>query len=144
MDTLVPEEIRAQDFFGYSVASHKNITAVGAIGRDEMATQSGAIFMYYLLLNEGEEGEETYEYIFDEIVYSEKGSRFDWLGMSVALTDDYLFAGAPGVDSSTAERTGAVYVYQHKSFRDAEDGYIWAEMEKLIVDHGAENDRFGW
>ena len=143
LDQLAPEVLMPQDYFGSAVAIHKNLTAIGAYGRDEMATQSGAVFMYYLFFNEDDE---EYEFTFDEIVYVANAGSLDWMGMTVALNDNFLFAGAPGVDSNSAyrhQRTGAVYAFVHRPARNTEDGYIWLEYEMLYVEDASEDDRFG-
>jgi hypothetical protein len=143
LDQLAPEVLMPQDYFGSAIAIHKNLTAVGAYGRDEMATQSGAVFMYYLFFNEDDE---EYEFVFDEIVYVANAGSMDWMGMTVALNDNFLIAGAPGVDSKSGyghQRTGAVYAFVHRPARNTEDGYVWVEYEMLFVEDPEEDDRFG-
>lgn len=136
---LAPEDLLSQDYFGCSVAIHKNVTVVGAYGRDGGGTFSGAVFVYHVLFDEY--GQVEFE--FDELIVAEDATRYDWFGSAVAVHGNYILVGAPGADYNGNERSGAGYIFQKIASRDAEDGYLWWEMEKLIVKDGASEDKFG-
>lgn len=139
LEKLVPETLLSQDYFGCSVAIHKNITVIGAYGRDDGGTFAGAVFVYHVYFDEY--GVVEFEY--DEIVRPESQYRYDWFGISVAIHDQFLLVGAPGVDYNGKDRSGAAYIFTTKSSKDAEDGYIWVEKEQLVVSDGGKDDRFG-
>lgn len=63
------------------------------------------------------------------------GDRF---GAAVALSDDLLVVGAPGVDGA-GEAVGSAYVYQ----RNVGGAELWATMTELFVDDLKAGDTFG-
>ncbi|MCD8534783.1 MAG: FG-GAP repeat protein [Verrucomicrobia bacterium] len=60
----------------------------------------------------------------------------DLFGTSLALAGDTLVVGAP-LDDDKGSASGSVYVYT----RDAD---AWALQQKLVVEKGIANERFGW
>lgn len=62
----------------------------------------------------------------------------DWFGWSVAISGDWMVAGAFR-DDDAGEASGAAYVYRRQA--GAEDR--WLEVKKLTAGDGAEGDEFG-
>lgn len=136
---LAPEELSSQDYFGCSVAIHKNTTVIGAKGRDDGGTFSGSVYVYKV--NFDEYGDVEFE--FDEKIVAEKASRYDWFGYSVGVYGRFIIVGAPGVDYNGNSRSGAAYIFRNIYSRDAEDYYMWVEMDLLVVSDGQTDDMFG-
>ena len=136
---LAHEDLLGQDYFGCSVAIHRNTSVIGAYGRDDGGTLSGSAYIYHVTFDEYG----AVEFEFDERIIAEDAMRYDWFGMSVAIQGQYILVGAPGVDYNDNQRSGAAYVFSRVASKDAEDGYIWLEMEKLVVTDGGPEDKFG-
>jgi hypothetical protein len=136
---LAHEDLLSQDYFGCSVAIHRNTTVIGAYGRDDGGTFSGSAFVYHVTFDEYG----VVEIEFDERLTAEDPMRYDWFGMSVSINGNYILVGAPGVDYNGNQRSGAAYIFTRHASRDAEDGSVWLEMEKLVVTDGGPEDNFG-
>ena len=72
------------DYYGYAVAVNANKVAVGAPNNDDGGSESGCIYTYSL--------DGTGE---SKIVASDDAAN-DYFGWSIAMTDTYIFVGAPG------------------------------------------------
>lgn len=120
---LEPEYGYAGDYFGCAVAVHRNITAVGSYGSDDVGSDSGAVYIFVQLeiftdqeksfqkrdLKE-EEFVAPYKWVFSQKIYRSSGTRYELFGKSLSLKDMILVVGASGFD----DRTGCAYVYQAK------------------------------
>lgn len=136
---LAPEDLRSQDYFGCSVAIHRNVSVVGAYGADDGGTLSGAVHVYHVIFDEF--GVVQFEY--DEKIIPESPTSYDWFGTSVGVFNSFIIVGAPGYDYKDNPRSGAAYIFQNTKNLDAEDYYMWTEMEIMVVSDGAAEDRFG-
>ena len=105
------------DQFGYSVATNGNKVVVGAPFTDDGGSDSGCVYVY----NVDGTGEA-------KIVASDDAT-LDYFGWSVAMTDTYIFVGAPG---DTSKR-GSVYRYDLNG----------ANETKIEPSDGSTGDQFG-
>ena len=92
---LNASDAATNDYYGYSVAVNGNKVVVGAPNNDDGGSESGCIYTYSL--------DGTGE---SKIVASDDAAS-DYFGWSVAMTDTYIFVGAPG----DASKRGSVYRY---------------------------------
>jgi hypothetical protein len=60
----------------------------------------------------------------------------DYLGTSVAISEDTIVAGAPGDDTGSNLDQGSVYVF-------VRSGATWSQQQKLTASNGAASDWFG-
>jgi hypothetical protein len=116
----------ALDLFGYAVALSGDTLAVGALGRSDRGTSSGAV---YVFVRTG-----TTWSLQQKIVPGD-GAAGDNFGISVALDGTTLVSGAAGA-SSGGVATGTAYAY----FRS---GTTWSLQQKLVPSSGAAGDQFG-
>lgn len=119
---LVAGDGAANDHLGYSVAMTGGKAAVGAYQDDYgVWTDSGSVYLYDYVGSVW-----TYS---GKLVPSAPGNSL-WFGISVAMDQDVLAVGAPGVGA------GSVYVYRH-------DGTRWVFEAILVASDGAAGDSFG-
>ena len=105
------------DYYGYAVAVNANKVAVGAPNNDDGGSESGCIYTYSL--------DGTGE---SKIVASDDAAN-DYFGWSIAMTDTYIFVGAPG----DASKRGSVYRYDLNG----------ANETKIEPSDGVAGDSFG-
>ena len=111
------------DYFGYTVSATNDKIFVGAYGDDDNGEMSGSVYVYDV---NNLSATPTKLTAFD-------GAVSDYLGLSVAATDDKIFVGAIG-DDDNGENSGSVYVY------DANN--LSATPTKLTAFDGAAGDNF--
>lgn len=99
---LVPTDLQAGDWFGFSLAAGRNLLAVGA-PRDDVSGESAGCVR---LLRRGTEGWEV-----AATLRPPPGSITTWFGYAVAIDGDRLLVGAPG-DDGGARNGGAAFLYQ--------------------------------
>jgi hypothetical protein len=71
----------------------------------------------------------------EAVLLASDGQTDDLFGTSVAVNDDCLVVGAPGVNGAGGQDYGAIYVYHR-------DGAAWTET-KIMAPDGAPADKFG-
>jgi choice-of-anchor B domain-containing protein len=108
--------------FGVSLAADDGLLAVGA-------PFAGLLFGRVHLYREGATPGSWTEI---GTVTPADGTRGGQFGVAVAVTEDTLWVGAPGMDAAR----GAVY-------RFAAEGETWIEAGKLVADDAASGDGFG-
>lgn len=114
--TLRPRQIRSEDRFGQSVAVGDGVCAVGALGHDGEAEDSGAVYVFRL----GPEGwMEEARLTPDEPLASEL------FGYATALDEGVIAVGAYANGTPTPY-SGAAYVFRH-------DGQSWRSEGRLEV-----------
>jgi FG-GAP repeat/PEP-CTERM motif len=111
---------QAVDVFGHWVAIDKDIAVVGASGRDDRATDSGAAYVYRKV-----EG----AWIQEAKLLAPDGVAHDNFGTAVTIEGDRIVVGAHRVDANGFD-TGAAYVYQ-------QSGDTWAFQQKLMAHDGS-------
>ena len=127
---LQAEDGLPQDYFGSTVATQGNFTAVGAYGSDIIATYSGAVYVWrktWML----DDPHHPWEWIYDEMITPSDGQRYDFFGSSLAIYDAKLVVGALGVDDEELYKVGAVYVYHNTYDDSADDGFSYRLLSKL-------------
>lgn len=125
LQQLVPIDPSGSQF-GFSLAMHENVIAVGVPWGDEVAANAGAVHVFERIGGTWTAVQKL------TVPGSDSGHA---LGYSVAVWDDRIVAGAPGDDGPT-ENTGAVHVFDRV-------GGTWMETAKLEASMPLENDSFG-
>jgi hypothetical protein len=121
----------AGDMLGSSLALDGNRLVAGAMGKD---TFTGGAYVFYR--NQG--GADHWGEV-RKLVASD-GAPGDRLGLSVALSGNWLVAGAPNASVSGTIGQGAVYLYElnHGGANN------WGEVKKFVAYDGQAGDGFGW
>ncbi len=111
---LRPQDPRARQFYGYSVALNDKTIAVGAVNDSERASAAGAVYLY-----------DNYPgfWIFSQKLFANDPSTYTYgrFGASLQFYDDMLWVGA-----ETRHSTGALFSHyrqgkdwvEHQVFRD--------------------------
>jgi hypothetical protein len=99
---LVPDDITADDMFGVTVALDDDIAAIGAPGADD---GQGAVYVF-------ERHDREWKQV--QRLTISQAQHHDGFASAVALSGNYLFAGAPG-DGDAGEQAGAVYVFERQN-----------------------------
>jgi hypothetical protein len=119
------------DYFGTSVALAADTVAVGAWGayltEDHFRGPEGAA---YVFTRDGDTWNQTAKLVAPD------GAFVDFFGWSVALAENTLAVGAPGVDMGEQTNVGAVYTFTR-------DGGAWTDPVKLFPSDGFWDDQFG-
>ena len=125
---LIPDDLVANDLFGFSVDVDGDTLVVGAPRNDDKGISAGAVYVYDLSADPVELVGKFYSW--DEIA----GEEF---GTSVAVDGDTFMAGAP-YNSAINIEEGAVTVYQY----DAIAG--WLPYTALRPKLGSDDALFGY
>ena len=115
------------DSFGSALALDGNVAVVGASNDDDNGTSSGSAYVFR----------------FDGSAWSQRakllpgdGAASDLFGHAVAISGDFVVAGADG-DTDNGTNSGSAYVFHF-------DGNTWNEQAKLLPGDGTAGDHFGW
>lgn len=127
---LQPDDGLPQDYFGSTVATQGNFTAVGAYGSDIMATFSGAVYIWRKTWLH-EDPHHPWEWIYDEVITPSDGQRYDYFSSSIAISGSILVVGATGVDEDEKYKVGAVYAFHNTYDDSADDGLSYQLLSKL-------------
>jgi hypothetical protein len=116
------------DQFAYNLAIEGNLIAVGARRADlPGARDAGAIYLYKLRHGE----------LFEvEKLAAPDAGQGDELGHSVAMSGDFIVAGARRADVDGRRDQGAVYVFRRS-------GHEWATVGKVVASDGEAGAEFG-
>jgi hypothetical protein len=131
-DELLAGDGAAEDLFGEAVAVSGDLALVGAPGRDEIGTDSGAVYVF----RHAGGGVWTLEQKLVQANGGPTGGAFNGFGSSVAFTGSLAIVGAAG-DSTKGAFAGAAH-----GFRRASDG-TWTQEAKLVASDGQAEDSFG-
>ena len=123
---IVGSGIADFDWFGGSVAIHKNLAIVGAISDEHNGVETGTAYIFKL------EGESWIEHV---KLSASDGNYRDFFGHAVTINDNYAVVGARGRDEYSFD-IGAVYIYKRNH-----DG--WIEETILTASDGYADDQFG-
>ena len=119
-------ETASEDQFGISVSISGNLAIAGAQQDDYIAPNAGAAYIFErsgtLWLQRAK-------------LSADDAKAGDLFGNAVAISDETVVIGAPGVDDAGPE-AGAVYIFQRS---DTE----WIQQAKLIANDISMFDRFG-
>ncbi len=125
--------------FGFSVAIDNNYLVVGALFEDKNVTGSDSLISagaaYIFQLSGGTWVQQQ------KIVASDRKAN-DQFGFSVAVSGDYIIAGARLHDNNVSgadsiNNAGAAYIYKLTNG-------IWAQQQKLVSSDRAAEDQFGF
>jgi hypothetical protein len=131
-DELLASDGAAEDLFGEAVAVSGDVALVGAPGRDEIAQDSGAVYVF----RHTGGGVWTLEQKLVQANGGPTGGALNGFGGSIAFTGSLAIVGAAG-DSTKGSFAGAA----HGFFR-AGDG-TWTLEAKLVASDGQAEDSFG-
>lgn len=124
-----PSHITDTILFGSSVAISDQYAIIGSKENSQIAYKGGSAYIF-----EKKEGKWL---CVQEIVGSENNIK-DYLGTSVALTGNYVFAGALKYDLDENNKdVGIVYVYQRQASGD------WIQTQTLMPDTIEDSHSFG-
>jgi hypothetical protein len=126
MQKLTASDAQSADIFGSSVALGDDVAFVGAPGDDDVASSSGAVYVF-------QRGGETWVEQ-QKLVAGDPGPN-DGFGDALSLSGSVLLVGAAGHDGP-GFAAGAAYV-----FGETADG--WAQEQMLTASDGDEFDWFG-
>lgn len=121
-DNHVPDN-NNKVYFGSSVALSDKYAIIGSTRDSQVINKGGAAFIY-------EKNEK--EWILVKKVCDPELGEIDYLGVAVALSGDYAFAGA-----LNHKDLGIVYVYQRQTSGE------WKQTQKLIPDSIEGTNNFG-
>jgi hypothetical protein len=127
-DELLAADGAANDFFGDAVAVCGDTALIGAPGRDELAVDSGAVYVFR------RNGDGTWTQL--QKLVPDGGGAYGGFGCCVAMSGSLAIIGSVG-DSTTATFAGAAY-----GFSQGLDD-LWTQEAKLLASDGATEDFFG-
>ena len=104
---LLPDE-QNETNFGQSVALLDDVMVVAAPTYDAGANDSGVAFVYRRNPADG-------SWVFERKVVNQRPASFAWLGSGLALSHDYLVAGATG-EANGSLASGTAYVFRADTF----------------------------
>ena len=122
---LTGDDSREKDFFGSSLSLSGNTAVVGATGRDDMGSESGAVYIF-TRNNSGEWVQQTK-------LLADDRQAGDAFGSSVSLSENTVLIGAAGANSAD----GAAYLFIQSSQNQ------WIQQSKLSASNAASNSYFG-
>ncbi len=120
---LQPDDARAGDEFGWSVALDGRLGVIGAPGHDAAGTDSGAAYVFDVL-----SGQQLWK------LTPNDGREGDMFGISVSIDGDFAIVGAALTDSAETD-TGSAYLFDLRTGQ---------QVHKLTADDGTRWDEFGF
>jgi len=121
------------DQFGYSVAISGDTVVVGAPWDDDGSADAGSAYVF----QRDKDGADNWGQV--EKLTASDGAASDHLGLSVAISGDFVVAGAPWNSNSKID-SGAAYVFaRHEGGTDS-----WGQVKKLFVTDGTIGDYLGY
>jgi hypothetical protein len=115
---LVPEDPQFQERFGSSLAVAGGTLAIGARGRNERGTYSGAAYVF-------QQNPETGLWEQSQMLVGSDTTQQDEFGRGISLLGDLILVGSP-LDDDAGENAGTAYLFR----RPAPDG-PFVELRKL-------------
>ena len=126
--TLLPLNPELEDWFGQSVAIHKNTIVVGSDGSDNPDSGSGSAYVFTRDVNAN--------WNLQSKLLPGVTKQFANFGISVDVSGNDIIVGSDNADSIATDE-GAAYIFS----RDIEGR--WTEVIKLAASDAAANDKFG-
>ena len=116
------------DIFGFAVAMQGGRLAVSARGKDALAPNAGAAYVFE---RNGGQWQEIAK------LHAPDGGADDWFGYSIALDGDTLVVGAPHHDAPV-NQCGALYVFERQA------NGSWQQTAKLSPEPPLAGNKLGW
>ena len=126
VQTIVPSNPSAFDYFGHSLAMDDSVLVVGTPGDNENGHKSGSVYVFRNTIN---------GWIEEARLLADDGNSNDNFGESVAVLGAQILVGAYR-GSGLTSKTGCAYSFSY-------DGNEWAQDGKLFADDGVDYDHFG-
>ncbi len=123
---IVPEDVAAGDWFGFSVALHGNLLAVGSPRDDTGGESSGSVRIF----RHGAAG-----WRLEATLRPEPGTTTSFFGYSVALDGTRLLVGIPG-DDRNGESSGVAALFERF-------GGVWSQRAYLAANSPLAEESFG-
>jgi len=124
-----PSQITEEIFFGSSVAISDQYAIIGSKSDNQAITMGGSACIYEK--NDG-------KWVFIQKFVGSNPHKNDYLGGSVAVSGNFVFAGAQGYDYDEIYKDmGIVYVYQRQESGD------WIQTQTLAPDSIDDSHKFG-
>ena len=124
---LVASDAQALDFFGSTVALEGDWAAIAAPSEDDVADNSGAVYMFQRVGG---------NWIEIQKLKASDADLGNVMGASLALAGDTCFAGAPLASPQGVSAGGAVYLFERVAGS-------WTQTAKLLASDLAPNSYFG-
>jgi hypothetical protein len=125
---LLADDVELRDRFGSAIALDGDWLAIGASHDDDVATNTGAVYLYQ------RDGLDWVEYA--KLTPDTPNGPNELFGSTIALEGTRLVVGAPESAVATTDGAGVVYVFD--LFDD-----VWTQQARIINPDAAEDDRFG-
>ena len=126
--TILPSDSSALDYFGFSVSLSDGYLAVGAIGDDDLGTNSGAVYIFSR--NWG--GPDNWGQV--EKLTASGGTAYDMFGSAVSLNGDTVAVGAPD------KGPGMVFLFK----RNQGGADRWGQIRSLDFAPAQDGDSYGY
>jgi len=120
----------SSDYLGFSVSLEGDYAVVGATGKDDNGSASGAVFVFKRNTVSGS------WFQVDKLLASD-GAASDQFGYTVDISGDFIIIGAP-FDDDTALNSGSVYIFKRNTGLDT-----WTEVSKVVAATPVAEDRLG-
>ena len=114
------------DYFGHSVSIDGESAIVGAYGKDDGGSESGAAYVF---------GFDGTTWVKQGKLTASDAEAYDYFGYSVAISGNHAIIGAYGDDDEGID-SGAAYIFSSSS--------PWAERTKLTGGNAGDDGRFGY
>lgn len=124
---ILAADAAAQDFFGSAVAISGDTVLVGAAFNDDVGASSGSAYVF--TRSAGVWTQQA------KLTASDAASG-DQFGLSVSISGNTAFIGAPGDDAMGALDIGSVYAF-------VRSGTTWSQQQKLHAQDFGGGDQFG-
>lgn len=131
-DTLLPSDVTAGQFFGWSIAvDHDNpgTVVIGATGDDDVAVDAGAAYVFVRSTG-GAWIEQA------KLVGTDTPDEA-WFGGATDIDDDTIVIGAPMEDNYIGSFAGNAYVFEHNGLGQ------WVQTDKWFPIYGGSAVIFG-
>ena len=128
VDTLAPNDLEANDWFGMSVAMSEKYIVIGTPNKDDKATNSGGAYLFSLENNQTTQIQKIIPF---------DGEEEDYFGWSVGLDNTHIVIGSYKNDAKDFD-SGAVYVYNINTNKTI------SLLQKITPFDGKNGDYFGY
>ena len=124
---LTPSDGGGGDVFGTSVSIDGDYAVIGAYRDSDIDTQAGSAYVFHW---NGSTWEQQAK------LTASDADDYDYFGLSVSISGDYIAVGAYGNDDN-GSNSGSAYIFQRT-------GSTWTEQDKLLPSDGVESADFGY